>query len=138
MLCPALIDGVVRSNCVCEKSRKMTWEAKNLRISQLFWRCFQKNEFLYYLIFRLSGGAGIPFVLQNSLPLLFDMKVKNYFYSSLLGLVPGLFILNSLGSGIEKLIQVNKNLTFMFMFVWCSLRSDLYNSPNNCDFTMRV
>ena len=84
------------------------------RISK-FKNLFQRNEFLYYLIFRLSGGAGIPFVLQNSLPLLFDMKVKNYFYSSLLGLVPGLFILNSLGAGIEKLIQVNKNLTLMNM-----------------------
>jgi len=74
---------------------------------------FKKNEFLYYMIFRLSGGAGIPFVFQNTLPVLFDMKSKNYFYASLLGLVPGLFILNSLGSGIEKLIQSNTNLNFM-------------------------
>ena len=78
-----------------------------------FKNLFKKNEFLYYMIFRLSGGAGIPFVFQNTLPVLFDMKSKNYFYASLLGLVPSLFILNSLGSGIEKLIQSNTNLNFM-------------------------
>ena len=37
---------------------------------------------------------------------------KNYFYSTFLGLIPTLFIINSVGSGIENLIDKNINLTF--------------------------
>ena len=70
---------------------------------------FNKNEFFYFLIFRISGGGGIPFAIQNVLPVIFGMKLKNYFYSSLLGLIPSVFIINSLGSGIEKLIEKNEN-----------------------------
>ena len=43
---------------------------------------FNKNEFLYFMIFRLSGGAGMPFALQNVLPIIFNMKLKNYFLLS--------------------------------------------------------
>ena len=40
------------------------------------------------------------------------MKVRNYFYATLIGLVPSTFILNSLGSGIEKIIETDKDPTF--------------------------
>ena len=73
---------------------------------------FKKNEFLYYLVFRLCGGAGIPFPLQNILPVIIDMKIKNYFFSTLIGLTPGLFILCSIGSGLEKIIEKNENFGF--------------------------
>ena len=52
-----------------------------------------------------------PFWIQNVLPVIFDMNKKNYFYSTS-GLIPTLFIINSLGSGIENLIDKNINLTF--------------------------
>lgn len=68
---------------------------------------FNKNELFYFMLFRFAGGAGIPFAIQNVLPILFDMKVRNYFYSSLFGLVPTIFIVNSLGSGFEKIVQNN-------------------------------
>ena len=38
---------------------------------------FKKNEFLYFFLYRLVGG--IPFFIQNLLPTLFDIKLKNYF-----------------------------------------------------------
>ena len=28
-----------------------------------------------------AGGGGIPFAIQNLLPVIFNMKVKNYFFS---------------------------------------------------------
>ena len=71
---------------------------------------FGKNEFLYFMLFRFTGGAGIPFAIQNILPVIFNMKLKNYFYATLLGLVPSIFIINSLGSGIEKLIGKNTGI----------------------------
>ena len=41
---------------------------------------FNKNEFFYFMVFGFTGGLGIPFGIQNVLPVLFDMKIKNYFF----------------------------------------------------------
>tara|TARA_B100001250_G_scaffold161336_1_gene138573 strand:- start:5696 stop:6421 length:726 start_codon:yes stop_codon:yes gene_type:complete len=71
---------------------------------------FNKNELFYFMMFRFTGGFGIPFAIQNLIPVLFNMKVKNYFYATLFGLVPTIFIINSLGSGIEKYIDDNDTL----------------------------
>ena len=49
---------------------------------------FQKNEFYYFFAFRLAGGLGIPFFLQNVLPVIFKMKNYNYFFASFLGFIP--------------------------------------------------
>tara|TARA_B100001564_G_scaffold335070_1_gene324139 strand:+ start:409 stop:1125 length:717 start_codon:yes stop_codon:yes gene_type:complete len=72
---------------------------------------FKKNELLYFLIFRFSGGGGIPFGIQNILPIVFNMKLKNYIVSTLLGLVPSIFIINSLGEGINNIIQNNNSIS---------------------------
>ncbi|MDB9784442.1 VTT domain-containing protein [Pelagibacteraceae bacterium] len=74
---------------------------------------FSKNEFLYYLLFRFTGGPGIPFAIQNLLPVIFNMKVKNYFYATLLGLMPSIFIFNSLGSGINNLVEKNTKINYL-------------------------
>tara|TARA_B100001250_G_scaffold7776_1_gene6556 strand:+ start:130 stop:843 length:714 start_codon:yes stop_codon:yes gene_type:complete len=66
---------------------------------------FKKNEFLYFFIYRFVGG--IPFFIANVLPTLFNIKIKNYFFGSLFGMVPGIFIIVSLGSGLEKIINEN-------------------------------
>jgi uncharacterized membrane protein YdjX (TVP38/TMEM64 family) len=73
---------------------------------------FKKNEFYYFFIFRLSGGLGIPFPLQNTLPVIFNMKKTNYFFSSFLGFIPGFFIFNSIGFGINKFIKDSDNFSF--------------------------
>ena len=49
---------------------------------------FQRNEFYYFFAFRLAGGLGIPFFLQNILPVIFKMKNYNYFFASFLGFAP--------------------------------------------------
>ena len=74
------------------------------RFSKYF-NLFKKNEFYYFLIFRLTGGLGIPFGLQNLLPVLFDIKKTNYFFASLLGFVPTFFIMNTIGSGLNEYIK---------------------------------
>jgi uncharacterized membrane protein YdjX (TVP38/TMEM64 family) len=68
---------------------------------------FQKSEFLYLLVYRFIGG--IPFQIQNVLPCIFNVKVYNYFWSTFLGMIPSLFILNSIGSGLEEIIDQNLN-----------------------------
>jgi len=73
---------------------------------------FNKNEFYYFFIFRLTGGLGIPFPLQNTLPVIFNMKKINYFLASVLGFVPGFFVWNTIGSGINKFIKESNNFSF--------------------------
>jgi len=68
---------------------------------------FQKSEFLYLLVYRFIGG--IPFQIQNVLPCIFNVKVYNYFWSTFLGMIPSLFIINSIGSGLEEIIDQNIN-----------------------------
>lgn len=74
---------------------------------------FQKNEFYYFLAFRLAGGLGTPFFLQNILPVIFKMKNRNYFFSSFLGLLPHFFIWNSIGAGINKFIKNSDNFSLL-------------------------
>ena len=74
---------------------------------------FQRNEFYYFFAFRLAGGLGIPFFLQNVLPVIFKMKNFNYFFASFLGFAPSFFIWNTIGSGINKFIKEADEFNFI-------------------------
>ena len=66
---------------------------------------FQRNEFYYFFIYRFVGGLGVPFGLQNLIPILFGMKKLNYFLASLLGFIPGFFIINTIGAGLNSYVE---------------------------------
>ena len=66
---------------------------------------FKKSEFLYLLIYRFLGG--IPFVISNILPCIFNVKIFNFFLATFVGMLPQLFILASIASGLEKIIDQN-------------------------------
>ncbi len=78
---------------------------------------FKKNEFFYFFIYRFVGGLGIPFGLQNLIPVLFDMKKINYFLASFFGLIPSMFILNTIGAGLNSYIEQAENFSMIdFIF----------------------
>ena len=66
---------------------------------------FKKSEFIYLVIYRLVGG--IPFVLSNVIPCIFNVKASNFFWATFFGMLPQLFIVVSIGSGLEKIINQN-------------------------------
>jgi|TARA_B100000767_G_scaffold246595_1_gene246282 uncharacterized membrane protein YdjX (TVP38/TMEM64 family) len=66
---------------------------------------FKKSEFIYLLIYRFVGG--IPFPIQNVLPCIFNVKIYNFFWSTFLGMIPSLFLIISIGSGLEEIIDQN-------------------------------
>ena len=66
---------------------------------------FKKSEFIYLLIYRFVGG--IPFAISNVLPCIFNVKTANFFWATLIGILPSLFLICSIGSGIEKIIDEN-------------------------------
>ena len=73
---------------------------------------FNKNEILYFMFFRFVGGGGTHFGIQNILPILFNMSVRNYFIATLIGCLPSMFVTVAIGSGIEKVIDQNIELSF--------------------------
>ncbi len=83
---------------------------------------FRRNEFTYFLFFRLAGGLGIPFGIQNILPVLFNIKKFNYFFASFLGFAPMFFILNSIGSGLNEYIKMEENFSIINLL----LKKDIY------------
>ena len=74
---------------------------------------FQKNEFYYFFIYRFVGGLGAPFFLQNVFPVLFNMKKINYFFSSFFGFIPGFFIFNTIGAGLNTYIETTEEFSFL-------------------------
>ena len=69
---------------------------------------FKKSEFIYLLIYRFIGG--IPWQLSCLLPTLFNVKVKNFFFATIIGIIPQIFLAVSIGSGLEKLIEQNSEV----------------------------
>ena len=66
---------------------------------------FKKSEFVYLLIYRFCGG--IPWQLSCILPTLFNVKVSNFFLATLIGIIPQIFLVVSIGSGLEQVINDN-------------------------------
>tara|TARA_B100000989_G_scaffold193286_1_gene145861 strand:- start:333 stop:1052 length:720 start_codon:yes stop_codon:yes gene_type:complete len=66
---------------------------------------FKNSEFIYLLIYRFIGG--VPWQLSCLLPTLFNVKVSNFFFATLVGIVPQIFLAVSIGSGLEKIIDQN-------------------------------
>ena len=76
---------------------KFLYKYKNLDIK------FKKSEFNYLLIYRFIGG--IPWQLSCILPTIFNVKVKNFFFATLIGIIPQIFLAVSIGSGLENIIE---------------------------------
>ena len=72
---------------------------------------FIRNDIIYFTSFRFIGGGGTPYAVQNVLPILFDMPLKNYIIATFIGSTPSMFVTVALGSGIEKVIDQNVELS---------------------------
>lgn len=73
-------------------------------------------------MFRLAGGLGIPFGLQNILPVILNIKKSNYFFASFFGFIPIFFIWNTIGSGLNEYIKQADNFSLINLF----LNKDIY------------
>ena len=82
---------------------------------------FKENEFIYFLIYRFVGG--IPFFISNILPTLFNIKIKNFFLGSIIGMAPQLFVGVSLGAGLNRILEENQEAPSIFELI---LNPDIY------------
>ena len=77
--------------------KKFLDKYKNLEIK------FKESEFFYLLIYRFIGG--IPWQLSCLLPTIFNVRTSNFFFATLIGIIPQVFLIVSIGSGLEKVID---------------------------------
>ena len=82
---------------------------------------FKKSEFVYLLIYRFIGG--IPWQLSCLLPTIFNVKVNNFFFATLIGIIPQIFLAVSIGSGLEKIIDENSKVPSITDIIFSS---DIY------------
>ena len=75
---------------------------------------FNENEFSYFFFLRVVPG--IPFPVKNVMPVLFDMKLKNYFFATLFGDAPGIVIAVSIVSGFSNAIESNAELNLNLLY----------------------
>ena len=66
---------------------------------------FKESEFLYLLIYRFIGG--VPWQLSCILPTLFNVRLINFFLASFIGIIPQIFLVVSIGNGLDKVIDKN-------------------------------
>jgi len=69
---------------------------------------FKNSEFIYLLIYRFIGG--VPWQLSCLLPTLFNVKISNFFFATLIGIMPQIFLAVSIGDGLERIIEENNDV----------------------------
>ena len=82
---------------------------------------FKENEFAFFLIYRFIGG--IPFFISNILPTIFNVKIRNFFLGSVIGMTPQLFVGASLGAGLNKILEENSEAPSLLQLL---LTPDIY------------
>ena len=82
---------------------------------------FKENEFTFFLIYRFIGG--IPFFISNILPTIFNVKIRNFFLGSVIGMTPQLFVGASLGAGLNKILEENSQAPSLLQLL---LTPDIY------------
>ena len=71
-------------------------------------RIFKNSEFIYLLIYRFIGG--VPWQLSCLLPTLFNVRISNFFFATFIGIIPQIFLVVSIGDGLEKIIEKNAKI----------------------------
>jgi uncharacterized membrane protein YdjX (TVP38/TMEM64 family) len=73
-----------------------------------------QNELSYF--FSLRVIPGIPFPIKNLLPVLFNMKLKNFFLATLFGEAIQIIISVSIFSGLSNAFESDKDLNLNLLF----------------------
>lgn len=73
-----------------------------------------QNELSYF--FSLRVVPGIPFPIKNLLPVLFNMKLKNFFLATLFGEAIPITISVSIFSGLSNAFESDKDLNLNLLF----------------------
>ena len=66
----------------------------------------KKNNLISIFLFRITGGGGLPLVIQNLILFYSKVKFQNFFVGTLIGILPGNLLISFLGIGIFEGIKI--------------------------------
>ncbi len=70
---------------------------------------FQENAFNYLLVMRLIPI--FPFFVVNLVPAFLGVRLKTYFFATVLGIVPGTFVFVQVGAGLGSIFESGETFT---------------------------
>lgn len=77
---------------------------------------FQKNAASYMLFLRLVPL--FPFWLVNIAPAFFDVKVRTYIWTTLIGIAPASFVYTLAGRGLNNIFESEEKFSISAIFNW--------------------
>jgi len=75
---------------------------------------FKHNAFNYLLFLRLLPL--FPFWVVNIVPALLNVKLRDFFFATLLGIIPGTLVYASVGNGLEHVFEKGEALNLSLIF----------------------
>ena len=74
----------------------------------------KRDEISYLLLIRLIPI--IPFAVANLVPALFGVSLRNFFFTTYIGIIPGGLVFTWLGSGLSEIFKQNEEPNFSIIF----------------------
>ena len=74
----------------------------------------KRDEISYLFLIRLIPI--IPFAVANLVPALFGVSLRNFFFTTYVGIIPGGLVFTWLGSGLSEVFKQNKEPNFSIIF----------------------
>jgi uncharacterized membrane protein YdjX (TVP38/TMEM64 family) len=74
----------------------------------------KRDEISYLLLIRLIPI--IPFAVANLVPALFGVSLRNFFFTTYIGIIPGGLVFTWLGSGLSDIFKQNEEPNFSIIF----------------------
>jgi len=88
----------------------------NNKILQKMKRGFQENAVSYMLFLRLVPL--FPFWLVNIAPSIFQVKLSTYYWTTLVGIIPGSFVFAQTGAGLDSFIAKGDDFSMDEVLNW--------------------
>ena len=74
----------------------------------------KRDEISYLFLIRLIPI--IPFAVANLVPALFGVSLRNFFFTTYIGIIPGGLVFTWLGSGLSDIFKQNQEPNFSIIF----------------------
>jgi uncharacterized membrane protein YdjX (TVP38/TMEM64 family) len=74
----------------------------------------KRDEISYLFLIRLIPI--IPFAVANLVPALFGVSLRNFFFTTYIGIIPGGLVFTWLGSGLSEIFKQNEEPNFSIIF----------------------
>jgi uncharacterized membrane protein YdjX (TVP38/TMEM64 family) len=106
-----VIAATIGATCIFLAARTALGDALRKRAGpwlQRLERGFQENAFNYLLALRLFPGA--PFFIVNLAPAFLGVSLRDFFFATLIGIIPGTLVYASVGNGLRAAFDVGAHV----------------------------